>query len=122
MDADLDNGNDICVDDGLKVVEPVEPVRVLWREEEEEEWMVMDDEEDITDQQENESLVSCVQENCLLSRILLGEKRMKSTIVFCSLPMTVILTWLVRRYVDGERMEWMMAMMMVVRGGIRRNN
>lgn len=49
MDADLDNGNDIYVDDGLELVEPVEPVRVLWREEEEEEGMVMDDEEDITD-------------------------------------------------------------------------
>ena len=123
MDADLDNGNDIYVDDGLELVETVEPVRVLWREEEEEEGMVMDDEEDITDQQENESLVSCVQENCLLSRILPGEKRTKSTMAFCSLPMTVILTWLVRRYVDGERMEWMMAkMMMEVRGGIWRSN
>ena len=111
------------MDDGLELVETVEPVRMLWREEEEEEGMVMDNEEDITDQQENESLVSCVQENCLLSRILSGEKRMKSTIVFCSLPMTVILTWLVRRYVDGERMEWMMAkMIMQVRGGIRRSN
>ena len=57
MDADPDNGNDICVDDGLELVETVEPVRMLWREEEEEEGMVMDDEEDITDQQENESLV-----------------------------------------------------------------
>ena len=57
MDDDLDNGNDIYVDDGLELVEPVEPVRVLWREEEEEEGMVMDDEEDITDQQGNESLV-----------------------------------------------------------------
>ena len=126
MDVDLDNGNDICVDDGLELVETVEPVRMLWREEEEEEeeeGMVMDDEEDITDQQENESLVSCVQENCLLSRILPGEKRMKSTIVFCSMPMTVILTWLVRRCVDGERMEWMMAkMIMQVRGGVWRNN
>ena len=56
MDVDLDNENDICVDDGLELVETVEPVRVLWREEEEEEGMVMDDEEDITDQQENESL------------------------------------------------------------------
>ena len=57
MDVDLDNENDICVDDGLELVETMEPVRVLWREEEEEEGMVMDDEEDITDQQENESLV-----------------------------------------------------------------
>ena len=48
MDADLDNGNDIYVDDGLELVETAEPVRVLWREEEEEEGMVMDDEEDNT--------------------------------------------------------------------------
>ncbi|MBP3506391.1 MAG: hypothetical protein J6K43_08335, partial [Lachnospiraceae bacterium] len=67
--------------------------------------------------------VLSVQENYLLSRILPGEKRTKSTMTFCSLPMTVILAWLVRRCVDGERMEWMMAMMiMQVLGGVWRNN
>ena len=67
--------------------------------------------------------VLSVQENCLLSRILPGEKRTKSTMAFCSLPMTVILSWLVRRCVDGERMEWMMArMIMQVLGGVWRNN
>ena len=38
MDADLDNGNDIYVDDGLELVEPVEPVRVLWRKKRKKGW------------------------------------------------------------------------------------